>query len=215
MDFINPGFCHSEKPKMENRSAKDLQQALAVEESQRKDRRGSLSQKCFPPSDMNRWSLMQTHWKNMKALGEEKTVHLSRSLDHYCHQRISSEELKNRDGDQVLTKFMKRHIPKDQKAPPTHRGPGYMKTFWNLVDRLHLSTSRSPDSLQPASSLEKGIRGVGDMAEPVENTDSHSKMCGDTQPPLQILVAPQLWLWRFDSECNCYKPKRQPRGNQI
>lgn len=201
-------------------AASRSQRSSAVQSSQRIGRMDFLSRNSPRSMDANRESV-KTHWENMEALRQRREVHSSRSLDHYCHQRVSSQELQERVQDQVLSRFMKRQLS-GQDASPTHTESGYLKTVWrlysNVVNKLRRSTSRSRDSRQPVSSMEAGLEGEKCATEAVRHaTTLHNTVpiSHDTQSPLQILVVPQLWLWKFDSEYKSHKRRRESRANFV
>lgn len=76
----------------------------------------------------------------------------------------------------------------------------------NVINGLHLFSSGYRVSHQSVSSMEKGLKGREHAEESAGNTTKgESAATGDMQPPLQILVVPQLWLWKFDSECKFSK----------
>lgn len=142
----------------------------------------------------------------MVALGKRKTVHLARSLDHYCHQRVSREELQKRVEDQVLTRFMERHGSISRKTPLTTEKPDHPKMFLSMcskvVEKLRPSNLRPHVSARPEAAMEEG-QGEGTSTKKAvrdaEMLEDGAPKFHRTQPP-QILVVPQLWLWKFDSE---------------
>lgn len=198
MDFIHPGYHYPPESKIENPSTKNPPQSQAVTGSR-------LESWLSSPSHDSARSL-QNHWKNMRDLRKRNGVHSSRSLDHYCHQRASNKELQDRVGDQVLTRFMQRQ-PNGGDTSSRLGEHGYLKMFRsmcsNAVKKLRLSTLRSRSSGWPVGSLEEGQKGGEGMPESVDNTDAPEHAARNTQnieSPSQILVVPQLWLWKFDSE---------------
>lgn len=207
MDFIHPGFCYSQQSQTEGQPTTDPQATPAV-----KCIPGSLQQKGQTNNQRPVPGVMKTHWKNMEALRKRKTVHLSRSLDHYCHKRVSSEELQERDKDQVLTRFMKRQLSTSRDPSPDRGKAEDLTHSWsllsNMVNALRLFIPKYRNSRQSAFSVERGLQGGKHTEEAVENTtkdESTATSTGDILPPLQILVAPQMWLWKFDSEFGYFK----------
>lgn len=215
MDFIEPGFYDPPKSKIETSSSKHAQQNPEVPISRQEGRVSSSIQPPAPLTDVNR-KRVENHWENMKALKGRPTVHLSRSLDHYCHKRVSSKELQDRVQDQVLTRFMNRQIPASTGGgtSATQEEADQSKTFRSLVldvaSRIRLYTPSYGRSNQLDSSMEKGLQGAKGTEEAARNTaegQNAAAVTDNAKSPLQILVTPQLWLWKFDSECRFPKQK--------
>lgn len=206
MDFIHPGFCYSQRSKPWDRYATDAQPLPVARSPQRIGRVSPSDTNSAPSVGADREKATQIHWRHMEDLKTRGTVHLSRSLDHYCHQRVSSKELQDRVEDQVLTRFMSRQTS-DWVTPPTNIEAGCLKALFSmcltLFNKLQQYSSRSHASLQTLFMEEGRPRGRG-AEEAVEDTSERGKTrttTDDTQLSLQILVVPQLWLWKFDSEC--------------
>ncbi|KAK2597778.1 hypothetical protein N8I77_012542 [Diaporthe amygdali] len=159
--------------------------------------------------------LVQTHWESMDALRKRAEVYASRSLDHYCHQRLSSEELQKRVQDQVFTRFMKRQLCSQETSLTKHEDADCLTTFLNLVSnvvkKLCSSTANSRKTLQSPSlgEAEEGrqvgdgmTEAVGNSTEAVSNAktlEESASITRKTPYPWQILVVPQLWLMKFDN----------------
>lgn len=216
MDFIKPGFYDPPKSKIETSSDHHPQRNPPVPIPQQEGRVSSSTGDPAPLTDVNR-ERVESHWENMKALKKRVTVHLSRSLDHYCHKQVSSAELEKRVKDQVLTRFMNRQILNTtggKTLATEEEEAGHPKTFRSLLSgvasRLRPYSSRNGGSNQLASSMEKGLEEAKDAEEAAGNTakgGNAATVTDDAKSPLQILVTPQLWLWKFDSECKF--PKRR------
>lgn len=70
--------------------------------------------------------------------------------------------------------------------------------------RLRQSTPRIHRLVGPEASMEGGRERGTSTADAVQDTTKREitlRNTRDIQSPLQILVVPQLWLWKFDSEC--------------
>lgn len=211
MDKIDPGFDYPPDPKIESLSTTNARRGPTVTSPEQMGRMRFRSRGFRSLRAANQGN-SRTHSENMKDLGRRTEVHLSRSLDHYCHQRVSRKELEKRVQDQVLTRFMKRQLP-GRETSLKHQESGCLKSFLslcsNLVNKLRPSNSTARDSLPPV--LEAGSVGGEGTTEASGNTtapQNAAKFTHGTQSPLQILVAPQLWLWKFDSECKF--PRRKP-----
>lgn len=208
MDFIDPGFHHSLRSEIKFDSTQDPQQSPAEMNPQLFGLTNTSGPESTPSTNSRQKSVIQTHWDNMEALRERKTVHLSRSLDHYCHQRVSSEELQKRVNDQVLTRFMKRQLSTGQETSQTPSRLKYLKMltkmYLNVVRQLRSSISRPRDSVRPEAAMEEGQEKGTSTTEAAADTRASQNAAPNThgnQLPPQILVVPQLWLWKFDSEC--------------
>lgn len=210
MDLIDPGFRYPLELRIETDPTNQLQTSPSVTSSQRISRRSTSRPDSAASTNTSRKGVIQTHWENMEALRDRKTVHLSRSLDHYCHQRVSSEELQKRVEDQVLTRFMERQISTDRETSPTAVKAEYLKLLRelcsNAVRKVQPSSLRPRDSIRPEAAMEEGQEGGASTAEATRHTRTLDHAAQDTRGdhlPAQILVVPQLWLWKFDSECKC------------
>lgn len=149
----------------------------------------------------------------MKALRQRKTIHLSRSLDHYCHQRASNEELQARVQDQVLTRFMTRQIS-GANTSPTPGKTDILNNFGiicsNLARTLISLIPRSRDPVRSKESIMEDQKRGPSTAKTVEETemlDDGLPTTKGTDSSLRILIVPQLWLWKFDSECKSPRVK--------
>lgn len=160
----------------------------------------------------------QIHWEYMEALRQRMTVHLSRSLDHYCHKRVSAPELRDRVLNQVLTRFMERQGRTDRGTTPARKEHDYLQTFLSFCsitfNGLRQLTSKSRSSHQSVSSVEQGLGGGKAMEEAIGSStklENAAPVTKNTQSPLQILTAPQFWLWKFDSKYKFSRCKKEPR----
>lgn len=201
---MGPGFDYRSEPGMESR-CEDPQHSPTSNSTEAVDQTSSSSPGFAPSVDVNQ-GRFQTHWKNMKILGRRPGVHLPRSLEHYRHRRLSSKELQELVQDQVVTRFMKRQFP--TRAPePLHEETKYLKKLLRVnsegIRRLRLYVPTSPNPVPLEASLEEGQEGGKDNQEEARTArtlEGAVPSIDRTKPPLQILVVPQLWLWKFGSE---------------
>ncbi|KAJ0119736.1 hypothetical protein J7T55_013939 [Diaporthe amygdali] len=197
IDMIDPGFRYPLDPGIENRYT-DPQRSPTETSSQRASRMSSLSHDLAPLMGANRQKVQNRWANNMDTLRQKKRVHLSRSLDHYCHQQVSGKELQKRVQDQVLTRFMKRRL--GQEMSPTENSESsplraFLRLCSNVVKKLRSSITESRDLLRPTLSLEEGLEGGIRARE----TAGITTRLNAALSPWQILVVPQLWLWKFDN----------------
>lgn len=211
MDFICPGFWYPPSPKTENQPIAGHGRNTKITRSQR-IWMSLLNCASGTFKDANK-EREQTHWENMEVLKERTTVHSSRSLDHYCHQRAPWNELQERVEDQVLTRFMERQAYGEDKSMTREESTDQntlLAMCLNVVHNLCSSISRSRSPLQLEATIEEGHGRGKSTVETIRNTEKLVNSATDThdaQSPLEILVVPQIWLWKFDSECEASKTK--------
>lgn len=134
----------------------------------------------------------QAHVDMIMSLHSEFKVQRSRSLDHYFHRDLTDADLQIVNAEQVLSRYI--HHQQTRRDP-------YLKKA-NFSHKIDVSTSsRILSALRNFLDLlaELGMMRTSVKATQVEDGFGQSYI----KPHLArqyILIVPQLWLWKFDSE---------------
>lgn len=173
---------------------------------------GGATTSFYETSELN--SMEEAHVEMIMSLHSEFKVQRSRSLDHYFHRDLSDADLQIVNAEQVLSRFIHHQQAK--------RNSNVRKSDFN-------NTAEAPKSSRLYSALRRVLKVLAElgMAATSTNTTEVEDGIGDSyiKPDLArqyILVVPQLWLWKIDSEyqhaahtaLNALVPASQPQHHR-
>lgn len=142
--------------------------------------------------DQSLSAVEQAHVDMITSLNSAFKTQQSRSLDHYFHRDLTDTELQAVNCEQVLSRFIHHQ---QAKAELQHEQDSCTSGMRNPkpsgIHPVWRSIMKAFAKLRVASNVLKDMR--------IEDGPDQSKIKPD--PPRQnVLVVPQLWLWKVDSK---------------
>lgn len=176
IDMMEPGFVSNKTP-------------CAASESGNPQEEPS-----YPERDQRLSPMEQKHIDKITSLHSAFNFQQSRSLDHYFHRDLDESELQVVNSEQVLSRFI--HHQQDKlKSRSKHRyANGGMET-----PRLRNGYPGLSRILKAFAPLRLSRHVTEDIQ--VENGPDESDIKPHPEHPRQqVLVVPQLWIWKIDSK---------------
>lgn len=155
----------------------------------------------------------QRHVGRLRKLHGAFDVHSSRSLDHYFHKELTTEELFEANAEQVFSRYLFYSDPRLHGVGSESRSLDIHKASWMSWAMAvfarrdkNIAQGRISKGFEDSPAIEKQAHNNYEEME----TPTGGSILDDTSKPdelqlrQQILVVPELWLWKFDSKCSWY-----------
>lgn len=137
-------------------------------------------------------SMEQAHVDMIMSLHSEFKVQRSRSLDHYFHRDLTDADLQIVNAEQVLSRFIHHQ---QAKRDPYVKNADFSKAVAPSATSRTLSAMRKFLKVLAELGMASTSMGATQVEDGLE--DSYIKPHLARQ---YVLVVPQLWLWKIDSE---------------